>query len=207
MANLASTYGNQGRWKEAEKLEVQVMETRKRVLGEEHPFTLAPPNFELGADKAPANPPNAIRMKNGVIDKEAQRLKKVEGFWENKLLDRQKKKPGPNASQEIKDKYKTAEATLKSLYDVALKKRLLYGKERVLKDNPKDQSLIAEIDELREQLKALEAGDKKEDGKKEDNTLVHPSSPDITVSEPNGKTRAPTGLDAVPSKDGIRNRK
>jgi hypothetical protein len=34
MANLASTYRNQGRWKEAEELDVQVMETRKRVLGE-----------------------------------------------------------------------------------------------------------------------------------------------------------------------------
>ena len=33
MANLASTYRNQGRWKEAEELEVQVMETSKRVLG------------------------------------------------------------------------------------------------------------------------------------------------------------------------------
>src|SRR5947209_3483605 len=40
MANLTSTYRNQGRWKEAEELEVQVMETRKRVLGQEHPSTL-----------------------------------------------------------------------------------------------------------------------------------------------------------------------
>jgi tetratricopeptide (TPR) repeat protein len=40
MANLASTYSNQGRWKEAEELEVQVMETRKRVLGQKHPDTL-----------------------------------------------------------------------------------------------------------------------------------------------------------------------
>jgi hypothetical protein len=40
MGNLASTYRNQGRWKEAEELEVQVMETRKRVLGQEHPDTL-----------------------------------------------------------------------------------------------------------------------------------------------------------------------
>jgi hypothetical protein len=40
MANLALTYSNQGRWKEAEELEVQVMEARKRVLGEEHPHTL-----------------------------------------------------------------------------------------------------------------------------------------------------------------------
>jgi hypothetical protein len=40
MANLASTLWHQGRWKEAEDLEVQVMETRKRVLGAEHPDTL-----------------------------------------------------------------------------------------------------------------------------------------------------------------------
>jgi hypothetical protein len=40
MANLASTYQNQGRWMEAEKLEVQVMETSKTVLGPEHPDTL-----------------------------------------------------------------------------------------------------------------------------------------------------------------------
>jgi len=37
---MSSWYWNQGRWKEAEELEVQVMETRKRVLGEEHPDTL-----------------------------------------------------------------------------------------------------------------------------------------------------------------------
>jgi Tetratricopeptide repeat len=40
MANLASTYRNQGRWEEAEELEVQVMEMRKRVLRHEHPDTL-----------------------------------------------------------------------------------------------------------------------------------------------------------------------
>ena len=40
MANLAATYRNQGRWDEAEKLDVQVMKTRKRVLKEEHPDTL-----------------------------------------------------------------------------------------------------------------------------------------------------------------------
>ena len=38
--NLASAFWNQGRWKEAEELEVQVMEVRKRVLGQEHPDTL-----------------------------------------------------------------------------------------------------------------------------------------------------------------------
>ncbi|THX68822.1 hypothetical protein D6D04_10470 [Aureobasidium pullulans] len=40
MANLAATYRRQGRWKEAEELEVSVMEARKRVLGEGHPDTL-----------------------------------------------------------------------------------------------------------------------------------------------------------------------
>jgi UDP-2,3-diacylglucosamine pyrophosphatase LpxH len=40
MANLTSTYWNQGRWKKAEKLEVQVMETRSQILGAEHPDTL-----------------------------------------------------------------------------------------------------------------------------------------------------------------------
>ncbi|KAF8810220.1 TPR-like protein [Phlegmacium glaucopus] len=40
MGNLASTYHNQGRWNEAEKLEVQVMEMRKMVFGAEHPDTL-----------------------------------------------------------------------------------------------------------------------------------------------------------------------
>ena len=40
MNNLASTYRNQGRWTEAEKLHVQVVVTRKMVLGPEHPDTL-----------------------------------------------------------------------------------------------------------------------------------------------------------------------
>ncbi len=41
MANLACTYYNQGRWDEAEKLEVQVMEARKEKLGSHHPDTLS----------------------------------------------------------------------------------------------------------------------------------------------------------------------
>jgi Tetratricopeptide repeat len=40
MSYLAATYQNQGRWKNAEELEVLVMEARKRVLGEEHPHIL-----------------------------------------------------------------------------------------------------------------------------------------------------------------------
>ncbi|OCK76785.1 hypothetical protein K432DRAFT_305603 [Lepidopterella palustris CBS 459.81] len=44
MANLASTYSNQGRWKEAEELEMLVMETRKRSIWAEHPSTLTSMN-------------------------------------------------------------------------------------------------------------------------------------------------------------------
>ncbi|KAF2182111.1 hypothetical protein K469DRAFT_587897 [Zopfia rhizophila CBS 207.26] len=40
MYNLALTYWRQGRWKEAEELFVQVVETQKKVLGAEHPDTL-----------------------------------------------------------------------------------------------------------------------------------------------------------------------
>ncbi|KAK5699194.1 hypothetical protein LTR17_023447, partial [Elasticomyces elasticus] len=41
MADLAATYRNQGRWKKAEELEVEVMEASRRVLGGEHPSTLS----------------------------------------------------------------------------------------------------------------------------------------------------------------------
>jgi hypothetical protein len=40
MANLASTYRNQGRWVEAEGLEVQVVEISKTKLGVDHSSTL-----------------------------------------------------------------------------------------------------------------------------------------------------------------------
>ena len=41
MANLAPTYQRQGRWKEAEELFGQVVETRKKMLGQEHLDILA----------------------------------------------------------------------------------------------------------------------------------------------------------------------
>jgi tetratricopeptide (TPR) repeat protein len=40
ISNLALTIWNQGQWKEAEELFVQVMEMFKRVLGREHPNSL-----------------------------------------------------------------------------------------------------------------------------------------------------------------------
>ncbi|KAK0218886.1 hypothetical protein IW262DRAFT_1228420, partial [Armillaria fumosa] len=36
MVNLALSYQNQGRWKEAEELQMQVLALQKKVLGEEH---------------------------------------------------------------------------------------------------------------------------------------------------------------------------
>jgi hypothetical protein len=44
MANLASTFCNQGRWDAAEELEVQVIETLKKKLGADHPDTLTSMN-------------------------------------------------------------------------------------------------------------------------------------------------------------------
>ena len=40
MAGLAATYTEQGQWKEAEALQVVVMEKRMHAWGEEHPDTL-----------------------------------------------------------------------------------------------------------------------------------------------------------------------
>ncbi|KAF2875763.1 Tetratricopeptide repeat-domain-containing protein, partial [Massariosphaeria phaeospora] len=40
IGNLALTYRNQGRWKEAEELQAKELEICSRVLGEEHPSTL-----------------------------------------------------------------------------------------------------------------------------------------------------------------------
>jgi len=40
IAMVGLAYDLKGRWRKAKELEVQVIETRKRVLGEEHPDTL-----------------------------------------------------------------------------------------------------------------------------------------------------------------------
>ncbi len=44
LSNLAVTYWHQGQWTDAEALEVQVLEARKKILGQEHPFTLTSMN-------------------------------------------------------------------------------------------------------------------------------------------------------------------
>jgi tetratricopeptide (TPR) repeat protein len=40
MGNLAVTYSNLGKYTEAEKLEIQVLDVRNRILGVEHPHTI-----------------------------------------------------------------------------------------------------------------------------------------------------------------------
>ena len=40
MANLGSTYRDQGRWNEAEQLQIQVMDMTKKIFGADHPDTL-----------------------------------------------------------------------------------------------------------------------------------------------------------------------
>jgi hypothetical protein len=40
MNNLATIYHTQGRWKEAEELQLKQLEISQRVLGDEHPDTL-----------------------------------------------------------------------------------------------------------------------------------------------------------------------
>jgi hypothetical protein len=62
MANLASTYRNQGRWDDAEKLEVQVMETSKTKLGVDHPDTLTSMNNLAFTWKGSGKEIEAIRL-------------------------------------------------------------------------------------------------------------------------------------------------
>ncbi|KAI2483738.1 TPR-12 multi-domain protein [Pyrenophora tritici-repentis] len=62
MANLASTYRNQGRWDAAEELEVQVMETRKKKLGADHPDTLGSMNNLAYTQKSLGREVEAIEL-------------------------------------------------------------------------------------------------------------------------------------------------
>ena len=62
MNNLALTFWNQGRWKDAEELDVRVMEMRKRVLGKEHPNTLTSMNNLAFTWKQQGRDGEAIRL-------------------------------------------------------------------------------------------------------------------------------------------------
>ena len=62
MANLASTFWNQGRWDAAEDLFVQVMETSKKKLGADHPSTLTSMNNLAFTWKGTDKETEAVRL-------------------------------------------------------------------------------------------------------------------------------------------------
>jgi hypothetical protein len=62
MANLASTYRNQGRWDAAEELEVEVMETSEKKLGADHPSTLTSMNNLAYTWKGNGRETEAVRL-------------------------------------------------------------------------------------------------------------------------------------------------
>jgi Tetratricopeptide repeat len=72
--NLASTYWNQGRWAEAEKLEVQVMETSKTALGLDHPSTLLSMRNLSYTLKGLGRHPEALSLLQTCVQLQEQRL-------------------------------------------------------------------------------------------------------------------------------------
>ncbi|KAK3304821.1 Tetratricopeptide repeat-domain-containing protein [Chaetomium strumarium] len=62
MNNLASTYQKQGRWEEAEKLFLQVMETFEAKLGVDHPHTLTIMNNLAFTWKGQGRHPDALAL-------------------------------------------------------------------------------------------------------------------------------------------------
>jgi DNA-binding transcriptional regulator YiaG len=75
MANLASTYRNQGRWDAAEELEVQVMETSKKKLGADHPDTLASMNNLAHTQKSIGQEVEAIKLMRECVQLCQQRFR------------------------------------------------------------------------------------------------------------------------------------
>jgi hypothetical protein len=55
MANLALTYGNQGRWEEVKQLDMLLMEKGKAKLGEDHSLTLTTMNNLAFTESARSN--------------------------------------------------------------------------------------------------------------------------------------------------------
>lgn len=74
VAEFALAFSEAGRWKEAEELEVQVMETRKRVLGEEHPDTLTSMNNLAFTLKSQSRNEEAISLMNRCLKLRTQVL-------------------------------------------------------------------------------------------------------------------------------------
>ncbi|KAJ6020178.1 hypothetical protein N7522_000253 [Penicillium canescens] len=74
IANLASTYTNQGRWQEAEQLEVPAIETRNMKLGENHPDTLISTANLASTWESLAHDAAAINLLRDCLTKRKQRI-------------------------------------------------------------------------------------------------------------------------------------
>jgi hypothetical protein len=62
MHNFGLTYSDQGKWKEAEMLQAQVLEIKQRILGPEHPNTLTSMN-NLGGTYSNGRRQRCCRLK------------------------------------------------------------------------------------------------------------------------------------------------
>ena len=98
MANLAATYHNLGKYKDAEKLGIQVLDSRNRILGVEHPDTmnaivdLASTYRSLGKyTEAEKLETQAYELKNRVLGAESSHtittMANVQEAQENEVLD------------------------------------------------------------------------------------------------------------------------
>ena len=92
MADLASTYQNQGQWKEAEELEVQVTETRKKNLVADHPESTSPSSLP--------SPPPAFQTLDPFLD-----IVKVRQELENKRAKGLEAQFAPFLRRNRKDQY------------------------------------------------------------------------------------------------------
>ena len=74
MANLVSTYTNQGRWEETEQLEMRAIETRKAKLGENYPDTLISMANLAFTWEFLANDAEVINLLRRCLTKQEQRI-------------------------------------------------------------------------------------------------------------------------------------
>jgi hypothetical protein len=74
IGNLASTFWNQGRWEEAEQLQVQVMVMSLMKLGEDHPSTLTSMANLAFTWKSSGRDADAIHLLRDCLTKQKQKI-------------------------------------------------------------------------------------------------------------------------------------
>jgi tetratricopeptide (TPR) repeat protein len=73
MGNLAITYESLGKYADAEKLQIQVLDMRSRLLGEEHPDTISAMNNLANTYESLEKYEDAEKLKIQVLDIEAEK--------------------------------------------------------------------------------------------------------------------------------------